>query len=67
MKTKDKKKEEIKKQETVFDKAKKDKKQNNKRLEEMKKELGMNKGGGADMSTIKKKKETGSWRWKRKT
>jgi hypothetical protein len=57
MKTKDEKKEEIKKQETVFDKAKKDKKTKQQRLEEMKKELGMNKGGGADMSTIKKKKK----------
>ena len=57
MKTKDKKKEEIKKQETVFDKAKKDKKTKQQRLEEMKKELGMNKGGGADMSTMKKKKK----------
>jgi hypothetical protein len=67
MKTKDKKKEEIKKQETVFDKAKKDKKTKQQRLEEMKKELGMNKGGGADMNNQKEKKETGSWRWKRKT
>ena len=57
MKTKDKKKEEIKKQETVFDKAKKDKKTKQQRLEEMKKELGMNKGGGADMSKVKTKKK----------
>ena len=51
MKTKDKKKEEIKKQETVFDKAKKDKKTKQQRLEEMRKELGMKKGG-----ELKKKK-----------
>ena len=61
MKTKDKKKEEIKKQETVFDKAKKDKKTKQQRLEEMKKELGMNKGGYFDeqKTNVKGKKTTG--------
>jgi len=60
-KTKDKKKEEIKKQETVFDKAKKDKKTKQQRLEEMKKELGMNKGGYFDeqKTNVKGKKTTG--------
>jgi len=61
IKTKDKKKEEIKKQETVFDKAKKDKKTKQQRLEEMKKELGMNKGGYFDeqKTNVKGKKTTG--------
>jgi len=60
-KTKDKKKEEIKKQETVFDKAKKNKKTKQQRLEEMKKELGMNKGGYFDeqKTNVKGKKTTG--------
>jgi hypothetical protein len=60
-KKKDEKKEEIKKKETVFDKAKKDKKTKQQRLEEMKKELGMNKGGYFDeqKTNVKGKKTTG--------
>jgi len=55
--TKDKKKKETEKTETAVGKAKKILKTKEQRLKELRKELGMNKGGGADMSTIKKKKK----------
>ena len=58
MGTKDEKKKETRKQETVFDKAKKDKKTKKQRLEELKKEMGMSKGGGADMSKVETEKKT---------
>src|SRR5210317_80274 len=56
-KKKDEKKKEIQKEENIFKKRKQDQKTKQQRLEELKKELGMNKGGGADMSTIKNKKK----------
>jgi hypothetical protein len=57
MKTKDKKKE-TEKTETAVGKAKKILKTKEQRLKELRKEIGMNKGGGADMSKIETKNKT---------
>ena len=56
-KKKDEKKKEIQKEENIFKKRKQDQKTKQQRLEELKKEMGMSKGGGADMSTMKNKKK----------
>jgi hypothetical protein len=56
-KKKDEKKKEIQKEENIFKKRKQDQKTKQQRLEELKKEMGMSKGGGADMSKLKTKKK----------
>jgi len=57
-KKKDEKKKEIQKEENIFKKRKQDQRTKQQRLEELKKEMGMSKGGGADMRTIKTEKKT---------
>jgi len=57
MKKKDEKKKEIQKEENIFKKRKQDQRTKQQRLEELKKEMGMSKGGGADMSKVKTKKK----------
>ena len=56
-KKKDEKKKEIQKEENIFKKRKQDQRTKQQRLEELKKEMGMSKGGGADMSKVKTKKK----------
>ena len=57
-KKKDEKKKEIQKEENIFKKRKQDQRTKQQRLEELKKEMGMSKGGGADMGTVKTEKKT---------
>jgi hypothetical protein len=57
-KKKDEKKKEIQKEENIFKKRKQDQRTKQQRLEELKKEMGMSKGGGADMGKVETEKKT---------